>query len=105
MKIRFGKIDKYMAQHIMSGLYGRDPETGEIRECAPTDDGCALYGRAKACSQGTGVDLYGGSNDCKIAILDGRNSMMSWVLGNGSDWEGAWDEYHFKNEGKGRIKE
>jgi len=42
MEHRYGRIDKYMAQHIMSGLYGRDKETGKLKECAPTDGGGAL---------------------------------------------------------------
>jgi len=35
-------------------------------------------------------------HDCKVVILDGKDTVVSWTLGNAFDWEGAWDEYYFK---------
>jgi hypothetical protein len=40
--------------------------------------------------------LFGGTNDSKIAVLDGLRTKVFWTLGNPSDWEGAWDEYQFE---------
>jgi hypothetical protein len=96
MEHRYGRIDKYMAQHIMSGLYGHDEVTGEKIDCALSAGECYLFGELYACNQGSGVGFVGGSNDCKIAVADGKNSQVYWTLGNASDWEGSWDEYNFK---------
>jgi hypothetical protein len=102
-KDRHGRIDKYMAQHIMSMTYVRDKETGKKLKCAKTDEGEWLpYGEAKWCSQGRLVQggLVNGSNTSQAAVLDGSNSMASWTLGNPYHWVGAWDEYYF-SESKG----
>ena len=37
MKHRYGKIDKYMAQAIMSGRHAYDKDTGEKIDCAEKD--------------------------------------------------------------------
>jgi len=98
MKHNYGHIDKYMAQHIMSGLYGYDKDTGERIDCAERDGKWRLYGEVKACTVGTGVGLIGGSSDCKVAVLDGSRSEVYWTMGNASDWEGAWDAYFFSEQ-------
>ena len=95
MKHRYGHIDKYMAQHIMSGLYAYDKDTGERIDCAERDGKWYIYGEVKACNEGTRVGLRGGSDDSKVAVLEGKKSEVYWTMGNASDWEGAWDAYLF----------
>ena len=95
MKHRYGHIDKYMAQHIMSGRYAYDKDTGERIDCAEKNGKWYVYGDVKACNEGTRVSLSGGSDDSKVAVLDGNESEVYWTMGNASDWEGAWDAYYF----------
>lgn len=97
MKHRFGRIDRYMAQHIMSGLYKNDKDTGERIDCAEKDGKIALYGELFASTEGAfPVTLGFGTNDGKIAVLDGNRTSVYWTLGNPSHWQGAWDAYRFK---------
>jgi hypothetical protein len=84
-----------MTQAIMSGRHAYDKDTGEKIDCAEKDGKWSLYGNVKACNEGTGVGFSGGSIDNKVAILDEKNTEVYWTLGNGSDWEGAWDAYLF----------
>ena len=98
LKQRYGRIDSYMAQHIMSGLYKNDKDTGEKIECDEKDGKIGLYGKLYASNEGTEVDLFRGTIDSKIAILDGPLTRVLWTLGNPSDWEGAWDEYQFESD-------
>ncbi|HHU75719.1 MAG TPA: hypothetical protein GXZ24_02300 [Firmicutes bacterium] len=96
LKNNYGKVDRYMAQHIMSGYHGYDKEGNKL-SCAQDEKGNWLpYGMAKECNQGWSVGPMFGTNDGKIAILDGLNSVVYWTLGNPGDWQGAWDEYRFK---------
>jgi len=95
IKHRYGRIDKYMAQAIMCGRYSYDKDTGEKISCAERDGKWHIYGEVKACNEGSNVSFRGGTIDSKIAILDGKHSEVYWTLGNGSDWEGAWDAYFF----------
>jgi hypothetical protein len=101
IKERYGRVDKYVAQHILGTTYGRNKETGEIIECAQTENSeWDLFAHANWSVQGamTQGGLAGGTNTAKVAVLDGSKSMVSWTLGNPSDWEGAWDEYYFNRE-------
>lgn len=53
MEKRYGHIDRFMAQHIAGGLYGRDEKNGEMKYCAHGDDGkYYLYGELYACNAG-----------------------------------------------------
>jgi hypothetical protein len=98
IKDRFGSIDRYVVQHILSTTYVRDKETGEKIYATADDSGKYVpFAYAKWGVQGT-MDqggLAAGTNSSKIAILDGENTMTAWTLGNPSDWEGAWDEFYF----------
>jgi len=99
MKHRFGHIDRYMAQHIMSGLYKYVKDTGEKVECGAKDGKIARYGNLFASNEGVEpVSLTHGTNDGKISVLNGERTRIYWTLGNPSDWEGAWDEYRFTSE-------
>jgi hypothetical protein len=95
MKHGYGHIDKYMAHHIMNGLYAYDKDTGERIDSAERDGKWYIYGEVKACNEGTRVGLRGGSNDSKVSVLDGKESEVYWTMGNASDWEGACDAYYF----------
>ena len=105
MKQRFGRIDRYMTQHIMSGQYKNDKVTGERAECGELNGKIGLYGALFYANEGSGIGLSSGTNDGKIAVLDGDDISVFWTLGNPSDWAGAWDEYQFpgryKNHGHG----
>jgi len=87
-----------MAQHIMSGLYAYDEDTGERIDCAERDGKWHIYREIKACTEGTEVGLLGGSSDCRVAVIDGNHSEVYRTLGNASDWEGAWDAYCFSGQ-------
>jgi hypothetical protein len=104
LKQRSGRIDSYMAQHIMGGLYKNDRDTGEKTDCGEKDGKIGLYGELYASNEGTQVGLTAGSIDSKIAVLDGPMTRVLWTLGNPSEWEGAWDEYQFKDESSGNPK-
>jgi hypothetical protein len=95
MKHRYGRIDRYMAQRILGGLYAYDKDTGERIDCAERGGKWHIYGEVKACNTGTGVGLRGGSDDSKVAVLDENKSAVYWTMGNASDWEGAWDAFYF----------
>jgi hypothetical protein len=100
LKDRDGLIDRYMAQHIIHSTYKREKETGKILQCAQRQDReWDLYAYVEAGVQGIMADSgrAGGTNICGLTVLDGSHSLTSWNLGNPSDWEGAWDEYHFSN--------
>jgi hypothetical protein len=95
IKHNYGNIDQYRAQQIMSGIYAYDKDTGAKIETAEDDEGdCQVYGNIRPCTQGW-LSLTGGTCDAKIAVLHGKDSVVYWTLGNPSDWQGAWDEYHF----------
>ena len=98
---RYGKIDKYTAQHILGTTYIRDKETGRFIDVAQNDNGeWQSHAHAKWGIQG-GMKERGlacGTNAAKVAVLDGGRSMASWILGNPSDWAGNWDEYYFDEE-------
>jgi hypothetical protein len=95
MKHNYGGIDQFRAQQIMSGIYAYDKYTGDKIEIAVDDEGdCRIYGTIRPCTQGW-LSLTGGTCDAKIALLHGKNTIVSWTLGNPSDWQGAWDEYRF----------
>ena len=90
-----GCIDRYQAQHIMSGLYAYDPDTGEKIECSEDGTGAwRIWGSVRASNQGL-VSLKGGTADGKIAVLDGDRSAVYWTMGSPCHWEGAWDGYFF----------
>jgi hypothetical protein len=82
----------------ISGLYEHDKSTGEKIDCSEKNGKLGLYGEQYASSEGTNVSLVSGTNDSKIAVLDGPFTKVFWTLGNPSDWEGAWDEFQFENE-------
>lgn len=95
IKHNYGGIDNYRAQQIMSGVYGYEKETGEKMEVAEDREGnWHIYGAEKPCTLGL-ISLVGGTCDSKIAVLRRGNPVVFWTLGNPSDWQGAWDEFHF----------
>jgi len=98
IKHRYGHIDKYMAQHIMSGRYAYDKDTGERIDCAEYGGKWYIYGDVKVCNEGWRVGLHTGSVDSKVAVLDRDKSEVYWTMGNASDWEGAWDGYLFSEQ-------
>jgi hypothetical protein len=98
LKQRYGRIDSYMTQHIMGGLYKNGKDTGEKTDCGEKDGKIGLFGKLYASNEGTQVGLFAGSIDSKIAILNGPLTRVFWTLGNPSDWEGAWDEYQFTGD-------
>ena len=87
-----------MAQHIMGGRYAYDRDTGEQIDCAQHGGKWFVYGKVKACNEGSQVGLRNGSVDSKVAVLDGDKSEVYWTMGNASDWEGAWDAYLFSEQ-------
>jgi len=95
IKYHYGRIDRYRAQRIMSGLYAYDRDTGKKIECAQDETGIwRVWGTVEPCNQGK-TTLEGGSADGKVAVLEGAQSAVYWTLGTPSHWEGAWDAYHF----------
>jgi hypothetical protein len=90
-----GAVDSYRAQQILSGLYARDPGTGERIDVAQRDDGTwDIFGRFNSCT--AGVASFGaGTCDGKIAVLDGSGVSVSWTTGNPIHWQGAWDRFEF----------
>ena len=97
MKHNYGRIDKYRMQQILSGLYAYDKDTGKKIECAPDSEGTyRTWGNIKPCHVGvSSATLSGGSNDGKIAILNGKDTAIYWTMGSPTHWEGAWDEFSF----------
>lgn len=96
MKKRYGQIDRYMAQHIMSGRYANDKDTGQRIDCADVEGKLSIYCDVGSCTEGSQVGLVSGSADCKVGVLDGAHSEIYWTMGIASDWQGAWDAYYFK---------
>lgn len=98
MEHNYGRIDRYRAQQIMAGLYAYDKDTGEKIDCAQDAGGnWRTWGKLKPCNVGSSRwSLSAGSNDGKIAVLDGKNSEVHWTMGSPNDWQGAWDAYYFK---------
>ncbi len=95
-KHNYGRIDRYRAQQIMSGVYAYDKETGEKIDVAQDEEGrWHIYGAVKACTMGF-ISRWGGTCDSKVAILTGEKPAVYWTLGNPRDWQGAWDAYLFK---------
>ena len=93
-----GRIDRYRAQQIMSGVYAYDIKTGEKIEVAPDRDGqWRIYGAAKPCTMGF-ISHWGGTCDAKVAVLNGDNPAVYWTLGNPRDWQGGWDTYRFSHK-------
>ena len=98
IKDRLGTIDRYTVQHILSETYIRDRETGKKIYATTDNNGDYVpFAYAKWSVQGrmTQGGLAGGTNSSKMAVLDKENTMIAWILGNPSDWEGAWDEFYF----------
>ena len=92
----FGRIDRYQAQRIMSGLYAHDRETGDRIDCARDEHGAwRIWGEVEPCNQGS-VSLRGGTADGKVAVLEDRSTAVSWTMGSPSHWEGAWDQFSFQ---------
>ena len=103
LKHNHGQIDKYMAQHIMSGLHANDRKTGERIETAQDKTGAwRVWGAIKGCNQGGGVSLSSGSADAKVAQLASGETSVFWTMGSPSHWQGAWDGYTF-GKGAGEI--
>jgi hypothetical protein len=98
MKHQYGKMDKYMAMHIMSGTYKYDKETGEKIEAGLDKDGTPAPWYLVGESTDRHLDATWGTNDGKVAIFDGERYQVHWTLGRPSDWEGAWDAYYFEGE-------
>jgi hypothetical protein len=99
LKDRLGTIDRYTVLHILSTTYIRDKETGKRIYATRDDSGDYVpFAYAKWGVQGTMAQkgLAAGTNSSKMAVLDKENTMIAWILGNPSDWEGAWDEFYFK---------
>lgn len=100
LKHNKGQIDKYLAQHIMSGLHSNDPETGERIECAQDENGnWHPWGTIRGCNQGS-VSRRAGSADGKVAVLSGGDTHITWTLGSPHHWQGAWDEFAFSSNEK-----
>jgi hypothetical protein len=95
MKHHHGKIDKYMAMHIMRGSYKYDKETGVKIEAGLGKDGRPAPWYLIGESTDRYLDATWGTNDGKVAMFDGESYQVCWTLGRPSDWEGAWDAYHF----------
>lgn len=95
LRHNLGRVDRFRAQQILSGLYAHDRETGRRIEVAQADDGTwQLFGRARYCTAGR-ASLGAGTCDGKIAIMDGREVSVSWTLGSPIHWQGAWDRFVF----------
>jgi hypothetical protein len=95
IKHNYGRIDRYRAQQIMSGVYAYDKNTGEKQEVAQDKEGnYRIYGAVMPCTLGL-ISLFGGTCDAKIAVLNKGNTVVYWTMGNPTDWQGAWDEYRF----------
>jgi hypothetical protein len=97
MKHNFGKIERYRAQQIMSGVYMYDQDSGErtwgIKESKRDS---RTIKTTIPCTIGWGQSfLRGGTCDSKIAVLDKKHITVYWTMGNPIDWQGAWDEYRF----------
>mgnify|MGYP000871880325 FL=1 len=98
MKEQKGEIDTYWLQNLFSTTYLRDRESGEIIYTAQDETGKWMpVGFTYSSVQGTLQDggLTGGTNAAKLAVLDGKDSICYFTLGNPMDWEGEWDQYHF----------
>ena len=90
-----GRLDRYRAQQILSGLYAHDAETGERVRVARREDGqWDVWGRVNSCTAGF-AGFGAGTCDGKIAVLDGTEVSVSWTLGNPVHWQGAWDRWVF----------
>ena len=99
MKEQKGEIDTYWLQNLFSTTYLRDRESGEIIYTAQDETGKWMpVGFTYSSVQGTLQDggLTGGTNAAKLAVLDGKDSICYFTLGNPMDWEGEWDQYHFE---------
>jgi len=96
VKHNYGKIDRYRTQQIMSGYYRYEKDTGEKIEVVQNRRGdWRILGYLKACTLG-GMFNNGGTCDSKIAVLDDNNIIVNWTMGSPRDWQGAWDEYWFR---------
>jgi hypothetical protein len=96
IKHNYGRIDRYRAQQIMSGYYHYGKDTGEKLEAIKDKEGVLrIWGHEMPCTLG-GMSLKGGTCDSKIAVLDRKDTIVSWTIGSPRDWQGAWDEYRFR---------
>jgi hypothetical protein len=92
---RYGKVDEYVAQHIMSGLHACNEKTGKEIKVARDEAGIwRVWGNIRPCNQGT-VSLDAGSADGKVSVLQGNRTVIYWTMGSPSHWQGAWDAFRF----------
>ncbi len=96
IKHNYGRIDRYRAQKILSGVYMYDKDTGKKIDVAlGPDNAWHVYGTVRPCTQGY-LSEWDGTCDAKIAALSDNGPAVYWTLGNPIDWQGAWDAYRFR---------